>query len=319
MSDPQPPVWNPENHQNPYGAPPPQQPQHGAPPQPPEYGASPQPPQYGAPPRPPQYGAPPQHPYYGGPRQPPQLGHYQQPVKRKLPWLLAGGIALVVALTAGAGVVLATRGGDEATVGGPLPTATYTDGVTSTDSLSPTQNPSPTYTPKPTPTFAPPSERRRTLKDIDQGIKVYDDVYVKPAPGWKKVHTEKYTVSLLAPGRGAAYVVVSPVAYRAEKAAPDAANLVVRIDHLVGVKKNPVEVVTAANSNIDTQAQISFSGRIHTPSGGSISMVARCTVMTGHESIHNVTVIFCVEGRQDDPNAAFRDMPRMLASIARSI
>lgn len=305
MSDPQPPAWNPENDPTrPYGAPPPPPPQYGVPPQ--------QPP-YGAPPQQPQYGAPPQQPYYG-------QQQYQQPARSKVPWLVAG-IALVLALIGGAGVLLATRGSDENAVGGPMPTATYSDGLTS-ESPSPTApsyTPMPPTSPEPTRTFATPQERRRTLKDIDQGLKVYDDVYVKPAPGWRKEHQEKYSVSLLAPGRGAAYVIVSPIAYRADKAATQAADTVINIDHWVGARKEPVETVTPANSNIATQAQIALSGRIHTKTGGSISMVARCTVMTGVESIHNVTVVFCVEGRKDDPNAAYKDMPRMLASIARSI
>jgi hypothetical protein len=202
-----------------------------------------------------------------------------------------------------------------------MPTATYSDGLTS-ESPSPTApsyTPMPPTSPEPTRTFATPTERRRTLKDVDQGIHVYDDVYVKPATGWRKIHSSKYTVSLLAQGRGAAYAWVSPVAYRADAGATQAADAVIAVDHLIGARKNPVEVVTAANSNIDTQAQISFSGRIHTKTGASVSMVGRCTVMTGVESIHNVTVVFCVEGRKDDPNAAFKDMPRMLASIARSI
>jgi hypothetical protein len=299
VSDPQPPAWNPENHQTS---------QYGGPPQPPQYSGPPQPPQYSGPP--PQYGAPPpQHPYYGQTHQP---GHYQQPPKSKRPWLLIGAIVVVLALIGGTGVFLATRGDDEAAVGGPMLTS---------DSPSPTASPSepPTYTPEPTPTPTTLPERRRTLKDVDKGLMVYDDVYVQPAKGWRKAHASKYSVSLLALGRGAAYVIVSPVAYPAVSAAADAARTVVSIDHLVAVKKDPVEVVTPANSNIDNQAQISFSGRIHTKTGASISMVARCTVMTGVESIHNVTVVFCVEGRQDDPNAAFRDLPRMLASIARSI
>jgi hypothetical protein len=37
------------------------------------------------------------------------------------------------------------------------------------------------------------------------------------------------------------------------------------------------------------------------------------------ESIHNVTVTLCVEGRKDDPAAAFRDANQMLASVARFI
>lgn len=320
MSDKEPPPWNPENPQAPYGAPP-QQPQYSTPP-PPQY-TTPPPRQYGAPPPP--YGAPPQQPY-GQPEQPyhgqpQQPYHHQQPPKNKKSWLIAGGIALVLALVGGVTVFLASHGGDETAAGDSMPTATYSDGVTSTDGPSAIPSPTdpPTYTPEPTPTPVPPPERRRTLKDIDQGIKVYDDVYIKPAPGWRKVHQTKYGVSLLAAGRGAAYAWVSPVAYRAEQAAPQAANTVIAVDHLIAAKKSPVETVSSANSNIETQAQISLTGRIHTTAGASVSMVARCTVMTGVESIHNVTVVLCVEGRQDDPNAAFRDMPRMLASLARSI
>lgn len=297
MSDPQPPAWNPDN--NPTRA-------YGAPPQQPPYGG------------PPPYGYPPQQPGY--PPQPP--GYPPQPPKRKVPWLLVVGGALVLALIAGAGVVLATRGsGDGASAGGSMPTATYSDRVTS-ESPSPTApsyTPYPSPSPEPTQTFPTPPERRRTLKDIDEGLKVYDDVYVKPAKGWRKEHQEKYSVSLLAPGRGAAYVIVSPIAYRADKAALQAADTVISIDHWVGAQKEPVATVTPANSNIGTQAEISLSGRIHTKAGGSVSMVARCTVMTGVESIHNVTVVFCVEGRKDDPDAAYRDMPSMLASVARSI
>ena len=302
MSDPQPPVWNPENRPvHPHGATPPTDlPQYAV-----------RPPQHGTPP--PQYGV--QPPPYGV--QPPHLPPHLPPAKSKTPWLVAGAIAVVVALVGGI-VVFMTRGSDDATAGSPMPTAGYTDRVTSSETPSPTPT-VPSYTPEPTPTPQPPVERRRTLRDIDKGLLVYDDVYVDPAPGWKKVHSSKYSVSLLAQGRGAAYVVVSPVAFRADRIATDAANVVVKIDHLVAVKKEPVEVVTSANSNIDSQAQIAFTGRIHTPAGASISMVARCVGMTGVESIHNVSIMVCVEGRKDDPEAAFRDMPRMLASVARSI
>lgn len=359
MSDPQPPAWTPENDPNrAYGAPPPQPPptvplpqyaarppqhgrpsQYGQPPQygtrPPQYGAqSPQhsakapqyrqppqygtqPPQYGA--HPPQYGAvPPHQPFPGGPQYPPP---HRPPAKRKTTWLLVGAVTLVLALVAGTVAVLTTRGSDDVAVGGPMPTATYSDGVTSGETPSPTAPPS--YTPEPAPTPTPTRtatpERRRTLKDIDKGIEVYDDVFVNPAPGFKKIHESTYSVSLLAEGRAAAYVIVSPVAYPARTFVGAAADEVIKIDHWVSPKKGAIKTMSPANSNIDNQAQISLSGRIHLKSGGSVSMVARCVAMTGVESIHNVSVVLCVEGPQSNPDAAYRDMPRMLASVARSI
>jgi hypothetical protein len=324
VSDSQPPAWNPENPQPPYGSPPPQPPQHRSPP--PQYGAPiPQPqqqPQYGGPPQR-QYGGPPLEPYYGQPHQPPQHGHHQQPAKRKVPWLLAGGIALVLALIGGAGVLLATRGGDEAAAGDPMPTATYSDGLTS-GSPSPTQIPSPTappsYTPAPTPTPVPPPERRRTLRDIDEGIKVYDDVYVKPATGWRKDRSTQNSVTLGSRNRpGAVLVVVSPVGLPARVAVGSVAQALITADHLKGVRKALVKTVSPANSNIGSQAQLSYSGRYTAPNGAVFSLVAKCTTMTGVESIHNVTATLCVAARKDAQAAVFRDGDRMLASIARSI
>ena len=331
MSDSQPPAWNPENPQPPYVAPPPQPPQYGSPPpqygaptpQSPQYGAPPPQPQYGGPPPQPQYGTPPQQPYYGQPHQPPQHGHHQQPAKRKVPWLLAGGIALALALIGGAGILLATRGGDEAAAGDPMPTATYSDGLT-TGSPSPTQIPSPTappsYTPEPTPTPVPSPERRRTLRDIDEGIKVYDDVYVKPATGWRKDRSTQYSVALGARNRpGAVMVVVSPVGYPARVAVGSVAQALITADHLKGVRKGPAKAVSPANSNIGSQAQLSYSGRYTAANGAVFSLVAKCTTMTGVESIHNVTVTLCVAARKDAQEAVFRDGDRMLASVARSI
>jgi hypothetical protein len=84
------------------------------------------------------------------------------------------------------------------------------------------------------------------------------------------------------------------------------------------VQKGPVKTLRPANSNIASQAQMTFSGR-YKQNGGTVSLTGRCTTMTGVESIHNVTVTLCVEARKDDPSATFRDATRMLASVARSI
>jgi len=323
VSDPQPPAWTPDDHPTrAYGAPPPPPQQYGA--QPPQYGTQPpqygtQPPQYGT--QPPQYGAPRrqqplygQPPYYGQPQQPP----YQQPAKSKTPWLLAGGIAVVVALIGGTGVFLATRGTGNAAVGDPMPTATYSDGVTSSETPSPTASTSPTPPPKPTPTPSP--ERRRTLKDIDEGLKVYDDVYVKPASGWRKARSTQYSITLGAQNKpGAVMVVVSPAGYPARVAVGPVAQALIAADHLKAVKKSAVKTLSPANSNIGSQAQLSYSGRYTGPNGAVISLVARCTTMTGVESIHNVTVTLCVAARKDAQTSVFRDGDRIVASVARSI
>jgi hypothetical protein len=84
------------------------------------------------------------------------------------------------------------------------------------------------------------------------------------------------------------------------------------------VQKGPVKTLRPANSNIDSQAQMSFTGRLR-QNGVSVSLIARCTTMTGVESIHNVTVSVCVESTKDTAETAFRDAARMLASVARSI
>jgi hypothetical protein len=357
VSDQQPPAWNPDHRPTgPYGAPPPppgtpSQP-YGAPPEHtaplPQYG-QPQPgrpPQHAGPPpqydgQPP-YGAPPQHtaplPQYGN--QPPQYNqlpphagqptqHYaypgdnQPPGKRpKGPWLLVGAAAVVVALIAGA-VVLLTRGGDTSDANAPIPTATFTDEVatptaspsTEPPSATPSTTPIPSYTPKPTP-----AERRRTLKDIDQGIAVYDDVYVKPAAGWRKSRSTTYSVTLGATTRaGAAMVVVSPAGLPPRTAVVAVAQALIKADHLKAAKQGPVRTVSPANSNIGAQAEMTYSGRYTSPDGAVFSLVSRCTTMTGVESIHNVTVTLCVAARKDAQKPVFRDGDRMLASIARSI
>ncbi|WP_432886550.1 hypothetical protein ACQPYH_03755 [Kribbella sp. CA-245084] len=314
MSDPQPPAWTPENH--PHGAPPPppglpqytaRPPQYGG--QPPQYGA--QPPQYGGPP--PQYGA--QPPQYGAPPQQP----YSQPPKRRTPWVLAGAIAVVIALVGGTVVFLTSRGNDDdAAVGGPMPTVSYSDGVTSSETPSPTSS-VPSYTPEPTPTPSATPERRRTLKDVDEGILVYDDVYVKPLSGWTRKQKYKTGVLLADPSKGGVlFVVVDPVGYSAAEAASSVAKGLITGSRMTGVQKEPAKTLRPANSNIGAQAELSFSGRIRT-NGVSVSLVGRCTAMTGVESIHTVTVIVCVEARKDTRSAVYRDGTRMLASVARSI
>lgn len=272
----------------------------------------------------------PGHPQYGpqyGP--PPGYGDAQgfvgvPPVRRRGSWLLAGAIALVVVLIGGAGVLVASRGsGDDAAA--PAPTGSYTDGLSSAEPTpTPTPSDEPTAATEPTeppsePLPSPtPSEKRRTVKDVDKGLEVYDDVYVELAKGWRKLHTTKYSVTLGAEGRGVAYVVVSPVGYPAASAVPAMVGMVKRADKLTGVQNGKVTTLKPANSNIGSQARLSFTGRF-TQNGATVSVAGRCTTMTGVESIHNVTVAVCVEARKDDTAAAYRDAGRMLASVARSI
>ncbi|NUR97003.1 MAG: hypothetical protein HOV67_17320 [Kribbellaceae bacterium] len=360
MSDPEPPQWNPQPGPygppppqpydappQPYGAPP----QHHAPPQhaplpryapqqPPYAAPSQQVPSreapptqrlpYAAPPHQPQYGQP-QQPYQGNPQQPyyahPQQPYHGQPpgprprTSGKPPWFVVAAVVLVVALVGGLVAFLATRGNDEAAAGDPLPTATYSDGLTGSSSPSPTDSVSPTappaYTPDPTPTPTP--ERRRTLKDLDKGLLVYDDVYVDPLSGWTKVWQSKYGLVLRSKALGAVVtVIVAPVGY------PSATNVVAVTDglnrgaKLTSVRKAPVKTLRPSNSNIAEQAELSFTGRLK--SGGvTVSVAGRCTSMTGVDSIHNVTVSFCVEVRRDLKDSVFRDGDRMLDSVARSI
>ncbi|WP_410789101.1 hypothetical protein [Kribbella sp. C-35] len=347
MSDQQPPAWNPDHRPTgPYGAPPPPpgtpsqpygapseptvplpqygQPQPGGPPsqygnQPPQYGN--QPPQYGN--QPPQYGN--QPPQYGG--QPPQglySGSGQPPGKRpRGPWLLVSAIAVVVALVGGAVVLLTSRGDDTTDTEAPIPTATFTDEVASPTASPSSEPPSATPSTRPTPTPTPtptPAERRRTLKDVDQGIAVYDDVYVNPAAGWRKSRSTTYSVTLGATTRaGAAMVVVSPAGISPRTAVVAVAQALIKADHLKAAKQGPVRTVSPANSNIGAQAELTYSGRYTAPDGAVFSLVSRCTTMTGVESIHNVTVTLCVAARKDAQKPVFRDGARMLASVARSI
>ncbi|MFI7060660.1 hypothetical protein ACIBL3_06750 [Kribbella sp. NPDC050124] len=324
MSDPtaQPPAWNPDNEPTRAYPVPPAQP----PSQPQYYG---QPPQHSG--QPPYYDRPPTQPQYYGqpPMQPPHNGQepgydLPPPRKNKMGWLIAGAIAVVVSLIGGVGAFVLTRSDQNASAESPLPTATYSDGLSSPDpSTQPSATPTdtPTTVPTPTPTPSPtPTERRRTLKDVDQGIKVYDDVYVKPATGWRKDRSTQYSVTLGSRSRaGAVFVMVNPVGYPARVAVAAVAADLIKADRLTGVRKSSVKTLSPANSNIDNQAQLTYSGRYTTPSGGVLSLVAKCTTMTGVESIHNVTVTLCVAARKDDQTAVFRDATRMLASVAKSI
>ncbi|WP_427886264.1 hypothetical protein ACQHIV_26910 [Kribbella sp. GL6] len=328
MSDPQPPAWNPQDRPSqPYDGPPHTAPlsQYGRPPSQqghPQYGNQPQGhpqygyqhygnQQYGNQP----YGAPPQYgvqPQYPGSQPPPR--------KPKRPWLPIGAGAVVLVLVAGVVAFVATRGGDD-TAGAGLPTATYSDAVTTPSADPATEPPTPAYTqsatPAPEPTPAP--ERRRTLKDIDTGLLVYDDVYVQPVKGWRKLYATKSTMTLGPASKGAIMlVVVNPVGYPAAKTVPIIVRDVIGLDKLTGVVKGPVKTLPPANSNIQSQAQMSYSGRLR-QNGASVSLTARCTTMTGVESVHNVTVSVCVEARTDLTGTAFRDADRMLASVARSI
>jgi hypothetical protein len=285
--------------------------------EPPAYNGQQQPPYYAQQP-PPQYYAqqpPPGYPAFAPPPPPP-------PPKNRMPWLLAGVIALVVALVGGTAAVFASRsGGDSA--GSPVPTGSYTDGLSNSStepSDEPTSSDEPTQPPPSEPVPSPtPTEQRRTLQDVDKGLKVYDDVYVEPAKGWRKYRSTKYSVGIEAQGRGgAALVIVTPVGYPAASAVPNFVHSMIEADHLTGVQKGAVKTLRPANSNIASQAELSFSGRFK-QNGVSVSLAGRCTTMTGVESIHNVTVTLCVEARKDNSAAAFRAATRMLASVARSI
>jgi hypothetical protein len=149
---------------------------------------------------------------------------------------------------------------------------------------------------------------------------VYDDVYVNPATGWRKDRRTKYSVTLGTQSHfGAAIVIVAPVGLPARSAVQSVAQELIDADHLTGVRKEPVKTLLPANSNIGAQAQLSYSGRYAAADGAVFSLVARCTSMTGVESIHNVTVTLCVAARKDTRDTVFRDGARMLASVARSI
>jgi hypothetical protein len=250
------------------------------------------------------------------PHQGPPGGYGAPPPRRRgrKGWLLGGTAAVLVALVGAGAVVLAGRDGDTAASAAPtgtpssaesttpVPTGTFTDGLTST---SPTRTPSP-------------KERRRTLRDVDAGLAVYDDVYVKPARGWQRDYKAKYTITLGADGKGLFTVLVDPAGYDAKVVVPQVARAIIGRDHLYGVKMGAVRKVKPANSNISGQARVDFSGRIRSR-GVTLSLSGRCITMTGVESIHNVTVTTCILTRRDVSSTTFRDAARMTASVARSI
>jgi hypothetical protein len=153
-----------------------------------------------------------------------------------------GAVTLVFARVAGTVVVLTTRGSGDAAVGGPMPTATYSDGVTSSETPSPTAPPSYTREPALTPTPTPTPERRRTLRDIDQSIQVYDDVYVNPASGWRKDRRTTYSVDVASPTKpGVVIVLVNPIGYPATTAVRSVTRQLVEADRLTAVRMNPVK------------------------------------------------------------------------------
>ncbi|WP_350279298.1 hypothetical protein [Kribbella sp. HUAS MG21] len=318
--------------------------------QPPQYGEAPQhrqPPQYGQLPQygQPQYSQPPHYaqPQHGqqsqhaGPhnnpayQQSPQYPGSQQPPRRpsKAVWLPIGAVALVLLLLVGTVVFVTTRGGDD-TAEAELPTATYSDGLTNPSGQpSATAPPTTQPTSQPSQSAQPPSqttppgvgERRRTLKDIDTGIHVYDDIYVTPAPGWRKGKTTKYSVLLETSALpGAVLVAVAPsTGWPARLGVAAAVDQMIAADRMKGVKKGAVRTMAPANSNVGSQAEQPYSGRITTQNGIVVSLVARCTTLTGVETVHNVTVTVCAVARRESRSAVFKAADRMLASVARSI
>jgi hypothetical protein len=231
-----------------------------------------------------------------------------------------GGIAAGLVALVGGGAVLMTTVEDTAKETGDTVATTSASSGTDSSSSEPVPTTTDTFTDGLTtgsPT-ATPTERKRTLRDVDQGLAIFDDVYVKPAPGWRTHKKNKYAVSLVYPGRGALIVAVDPVGYPAVTAARSAVQNMIDAENLSGVKRGTVRRVRAANSNIAQQAQGTFSGRAHA-GDVSVTLTGKCTTMTGVESIHNVTVSVCVEAPKADSALGFRDAARMLSSVARSI
>ncbi len=307
--------------QAPYGQPTGQGP-YGAPGQGGPYRPDDTRPLFGQPGQPPYGNVPPGHGFAPGQFQPGFPGGPQQPggpgkPSRRKPWIFGGAAALVVALVAGGAVALTSGGDDDVAVEtgattsttsdptAPIPSGSFTDGLSST---------------APTPKSAKtPAERKRTVKDIDAGIAIYDDVYIQPARGWKKEKKTKDTVWLLARGKGVVLVAVDPFGVDAFEAVPHVVSGLVKADRLTGVNKGPARKLKPANSNIAGEAQQNFSGRLHTSDGVTLSLVGKCTTITGVESIHNVTVSVCIEALKSEYTSAFRDYAKMLASVTRSI
>jgi hypothetical protein len=158
------------------------------------------------------------------------------------------------------------------------------------------------------------------LKDLDVGIHVYDDIYVAPAPGWRKTESTARSVLLETSALpGAVVVAVSPAGWPARLGVAQAVDEMIAADRMKAVKKGAVRTMTPANSNVLAQAEQQYSGRVTAKNGVVVSLVARCTTLTGVESVHNVTVTVCVAAGHDQQRAVFRAADRMLASVARSI
>jgi hypothetical protein len=168
-------------------------------------------------------------------------------------------------------VFITTRDSSDDTADAAVPSATYTDGITQPSpqpSTEPTTAAPPTaQAPSPTdPTTPPPvGERRRTLKDIDAGIHVYDDIYVAPAPGWRKTDSTKQSVMLETSAMpGAVLVAVAPAGWPAKLGVAQAVDQMIAADRMKGVKKEAVRTMPPANSNVGAQAEQAYSGRITT-------------------------------------------------------
>ena len=258
----------------------------------------------------PGYGGPPAG--YGGPGDP------KPPGKPRKSWVYGGIAAGLVALVGGGAVLVTTVEDTDKEAGDTVATTSTSSGTESSSEPLPTTTDTFTdglTTGSPTPTA---TERKRTLRDIDQGLAIFDDVYIKPAKGWRTHKKNKHAISLVYPGRGAVIVVVDPVGYPAVAAARSAVQNMIDAENLTGVKRGTVRKVSAANSNIAQQAQGTFGGRAHA-GDVSVTLTGKCTTMTGVESIHNVTVSVCVEAPKADSAAGFRDAAKMLSSVARSI
>src|SRR6266545_3487023 len=233
---------------------------------------------------------------------------------RKRAWILGGAAALVVALVAGGAVAVTNRDSEvpvtdassQASESGPtapIPTGSFTDGLSST---------------APTPSKQAPAERKRTQADVDRGLLIYDDVYIQPAKGWRKTRKTKTVIWLTARGKGIVVAEVDPFGVNASTAVQQMVASEIKGDKMVGVRKGPVRKLKPSNSNIASEAEMNFSGRVRV-NGVSISLAGKCRTMTGVESIHNVTVSVCAVALKADYQPTFKDAVKMAASVARSI
>lgn len=227
---------------------------------------------------------------------------YGPPPPRSIPktWLIGAGATLAAALLGTVGAV-AAFGGD-----GSEPESRLA--VTPSESASPVPS---------DPTSPSPSASQND--PVDSGLLVFDDVYVKPADGWKRTKKERRVLALSAPDKGAFTVNVATVGVEATTALPLVVDQLIRDDGLTAVRKGEVLSVRPAFSNIASQALMDYSGRVQLDSGVSVTISARCTTMTGVESIHEVTVTSCLTAVRADWQEALEDSAGMFASVARSI